>query len=177
MTTPNDRLLQAVRNRRLDWAREALENGADPNARHSIQFSHTALMIAAQNNDTEMLNLLLEHGADVNGRNFDQSTALHEAAKNGSLEAAQLLVNRGARRDIEDGYGQTPLNEAKRRKRHEVANWLRSIDATWISNGTKLHGLLRASSLPLASAELFFVSSPLRNPLSMCGSARLQARS
>jgi len=53
---------------------EAIDKGADINAR--IEYDITVLMLAARYNENpEVTKLLIEHGADVNARDEDASTA------------------------------------------------------------------------------------------------------
>jgi len=58
----------------------------------------------------DMVELLLAHGADVNGAATDQQdTALHRAACFGSVAIAKLLVKHGADVKAKDRHGRTPL--------------------------------------------------------------------
>jgi ankyrin repeat protein len=58
------------------------------------------------------LELLLEHGADVNAANQAGDTALHGAALRGSPAIIQFLVDRGANLRAKNAKGQTPLDIA-----------------------------------------------------------------
>lgn len=51
---------------------------------------------AARNGDTEIVRLLIEHGADVNAKNTRGHTVLYCAGGHGHLEALQLLLLHGA---------------------------------------------------------------------------------
>lgn len=51
---------------------------------------------AARNGDTEIVRLLIEHGADVNARNTRGHTVLYCAGGHGHLDALQLLLKNGA---------------------------------------------------------------------------------
>jgi ankyrin repeat protein len=55
----------------------------------------TPLINATISESTEIMKLLLSHGADVNHRNNDGATALHFAAGDGSIERITLLVDAG----------------------------------------------------------------------------------
>jgi uncharacterized protein len=52
--------------------------------------------------------LLLDSGADVNGRGEGGFTALHSAAQNGDEELAQLLLERGGDPTIASDDGKRP---------------------------------------------------------------------
>ena len=56
----------------------------------------TPMQIAASEGHTDIVLLLLEYGADVDGRGRGESTPLYRAADNGKLEAGQYLLDRGA---------------------------------------------------------------------------------
>lgn len=51
---------------------------------------------AARNGDTEIVRLLIEHGADVNAKNTRGHTVLYCAGGHGHLETLQLLLDEGA---------------------------------------------------------------------------------
>jgi len=72
------------------------------------------LQSAAELGDLESAIMLLDHGADVNGRNDGQETPLHYAMKGSplSLDMVKLLVDRGADVNAQDYRGETPLHFA-----------------------------------------------------------------
>ena len=63
---------------------------------------------AALSNDVEMINTLLELGADINRQNLSGFTPLHHAVEVEAEEAIALLVSKGADRTIENGRNLTP---------------------------------------------------------------------
>ncbi|KAL4799843.1 ankyrin repeat-containing domain protein [Aspergillus venezuelensis] len=69
-----------------------LAHGANPNAPiGNPGLNTTALMTAARHNRAENIQLLLEHGASLNTRDFFGRTALFDAAGEGHIEAMQAL--------------------------------------------------------------------------------------
>lgn len=56
-------------------------------------FGSTALMHAAESGYTEILQILIENGADVNAKNHSGKTALDFAKKNNHTDAIKLLEN------------------------------------------------------------------------------------
>jgi dienelactone hydrolase len=64
-------------------------NRAGPNGRRPLNY-------AAIQNDTAMITMLLDAGADINLTNRSGFTPLHHAAEAGSKEAATLLIAKGA---------------------------------------------------------------------------------
>ncbi|MFN8388919.1 MAG: ankyrin repeat domain-containing protein [Bdellovibrionota bacterium] len=73
----------------------------------------TPLMRAAAVGHLEIVEELLNDGADVNERGPRDSTALMFAAGGGHLEIARMLVERGADIDAREAGGWTALCHAK----------------------------------------------------------------
>jgi len=74
---------------RHELARFALQDGANPDLNVSALLGRPPLAYVARRSDTQMIDLLLEHGATLNG-----SCALYSAAEQGKIENARL--SRGA---------------------------------------------------------------------------------
>lgn len=72
------------------------------------------------------MEILLEHGADVNIRGGKYETALQAAARHGHLENVRFLLEHGADLAIEGGKYGSAMNAAIRKKHYHVANFLRS---------------------------------------------------
>ncbi|MEE8348685.1 MAG: ankyrin repeat domain-containing protein [Acidobacteriota bacterium] len=70
------------------------------------------LMTGAGTGQIEIVQALLQAGADPNTRGKDQHTVLMEAARGGYTPVIQLLLDVGARVDDEDLRGRTALTEA-----------------------------------------------------------------
>jgi ankyrin repeat protein len=94
----------------LRQLRAALEGGASAKARDAQ--GNTPLLLAAAYGDAACLQLLLDHGAQVNATNTAGSTALLRAA--GDFEKLSLLVQRGADVNARSALGNTPLMLASR---------------------------------------------------------------
>lgn len=117
-------LMWAVAEGHLDIASRLLDEGADPNMqarvselteRKNADFpsgGFTPLHWAARNGDDAMINLLLEHGADLNAKNGDSSTPMMLAIVNDRFDVAERLLQRGA--DANDGslYFITEMRDA-----------------------------------------------------------------
>ena len=68
----------------------------------------SAIENASRSVDVEVLSLLLDRGADINGTNLDGLTALGEVALDGDVEMAKILLDHGANPDV-DGQICTPM--------------------------------------------------------------------
>jgi len=83
---------------------KALEAGVDPNAK-DLTMGITPLTLAALHDQPKVAGLLLEAGAEVDGRNRDGSTALTAAAFLGRADVAELLLAFGADPEASDKKG------------------------------------------------------------------------
>jgi ankyrin repeat protein len=101
-------LFDALLTEDLTLLTELLEAGCDVNAQD--EEGRTALIQATLYNNVEVVQILIEHGANVNTQDFFNGyAALHLAARNYSLELLQLLLKHKAEVDIKDINGNTPL--------------------------------------------------------------------
>src|SRR5205823_13391468 len=94
-----------------------LAAGADPNL-HEHRGGMTALMFAARQRQTAMVQALIEHGAEVNARSKGGLTVLMHATSGGSPEVVKLLLAHGAdltAREYEKGYTALAIARACRR--------------------------------------------------------------
>lgn len=121
----NADLMSAIRERNLPDARAALDAGADPNLRVD---GSLPLNIAVSFGNVEIIESLLDNGADPDLTNSQGTTALMEAAKGFSrdtevdAEIIRLLLERGANPNIE-GFG-TALTDAIRFQQPQLASIL-----------------------------------------------------
>jgi len=115
---------------RPDIVRELLSRGADPNLTHpgseEVESGNTPLHTAALNQRCdhedcncgresdylEIVNALLESGADINKRTDRGHTPLLSASGSGSLAAVKELLDRGAEVNLTDYEGHTALTYA-----------------------------------------------------------------
>ena len=70
-----------------------------------------------------MIDLLVQHGADVNA-NVGGGTALIVAAANGQLEGVKVLIEKGAKLNLAAKNGATPLIAAATNGHREIVSLL-----------------------------------------------------
>ncbi|MDE0683896.1 MAG: ankyrin repeat domain-containing protein, partial [Candidatus Poribacteria bacterium] len=100
-------LAGAARDGDLEAIKQHIAEGADVNALH---FEMPPLTWAAMMGQTDAAELLLQQGADINGRNRDGNTALHLAAFLGRAETAELLLKNGVDVNARNDDGGTPVD-------------------------------------------------------------------
>lgn len=98
-----------------------LKKRVPTNERDSKNF--TPLMIAAKQNDLSIVDLLLQHGADVRATGGEsKSTPLHVVAwYNSCQEIIELLIRMKADVNSQDKWGRTPLSVAVWEGHHNIA--------------------------------------------------------
>jgi ankyrin repeat protein len=91
-----------------------LNHGADPDTLNTARetFRQTPLMTAINLSDTNLFDLLLAKGADVNLKGAGGDTPLHVAAAHGDTNAISVLLSKGANINDQDENGDTPLHFA-----------------------------------------------------------------
>ncbi len=85
----------AVSYENFEVAKFVLDHGANPN----VTATHkelTPLMVAAERGDLEVINWLIEAGADINFMNSRNVVALWSAAGAENVEACKMLIEAGA---------------------------------------------------------------------------------
>ena len=117
------------------------ENPEHVNARGGLYVTPTH--VTARGGHSDILTLLLDHGAVVGSKNSGDGTPLHEASWSGRAEAAQCLLDRGADINDQNKSRLTPLALAAHRGHVEVARillkrgaWINSCD---VLGKTPLH--------------------------------------
>lgn len=116
-------LLQSTHEGAKSGVLQALEAGADVNAKLSNEYLHssqytgplffeygkTAIALAAYKNHTEIVEILLERGADANDTN-GSSSILDIAILNKNVKMMKLLLEYGAEPNVRNSRGDSPLH-------------------------------------------------------------------
>ncbi len=111
----NEALIEAVYNKELYTAREALKGGGDENTTTAIQLEDGTkvripiLIIAVVAEDTAMVNLLVEYKVNLEAKGASGETALMIVSITGNVAIAKLLIRSGAKINATTSSGVTAL--------------------------------------------------------------------
>lgn len=120
-------LIEAIKSGKAEAVRALLANGADPNAREALvlppdlasnrpggekKFGDTALILAVQRYNMDMVRALLARKADVNGRGQAGWTPLISASGGPNLDLVKLLLANKADPNLRNAHGATALEFA-----------------------------------------------------------------
>lgn len=95
------------------------------------QYNEKPLMIAVscQKTSNELIQILLEHGAETNMKNIDEDTALHLACSYGTADTVKQLLLHGADPNSKNRMGHTPLYDACRCTNEDKIKYLFEYNA------------------------------------------------
>lgn len=109
-----DRLIEAVNAGNVEAVGQLLQAGADPNTieEQDAFFSNPILRTAVTNDDIEMAELLIAHGADADSYDSSGFPILWRAIRNDNLAMTQLLLDAGADANAQNEKGESLLAHA-----------------------------------------------------------------
>jgi ankyrin repeat protein len=163
-------LCQAVKCGHIPVVRRMIQQGVDLNASDEDS-SRFPLILAIENDRSEIAEMLLAAGADPNaqtsvhhGRDYvyGGDTPLHEAVSSGSAKLVKLLLNYGADPDIQDAGNETPLETAKRRGRGHLVDVMEKHLESKITRSAVEKLLTVAAVASLLSVDEPFVQGLIR---------------
>lgn len=120
-------MMRAIERNDVAQARALIAKKIDPNLRKDTRASPTFMTFAAYHGRTEILQLLLAAGGDVNGLDGDMQTPLMQASSRGHIRAVKLLLKSGAGLNEVSKWSDTALAQARQAGHGKVAQLL--IDA------------------------------------------------
>jgi ankyrin repeat protein len=115
----------AACNNQLETAQVLLDYDADVNSRTHLNESPLSLAVRSHADvDFDLVQFLLEHGAEVNARGLGKQPSLHVTSFKGQLDVARLLLKYGANVDEKDDDGMTPFQIASVRGYSDITTLL-----------------------------------------------------
>lgn len=108
----NNELFTAVCRNNIKDAAFWIEKGADVNMKLGRAAPPFLLQMAAENGSNEIVSLLIQHGAEINGQNPSGETALIAAAKSGKINTVILLLKHNAEINLSDHRRETALHQS-----------------------------------------------------------------
>jgi len=117
----------ASANMQLEGVQVLLEHNTDINSQNDVGETplYAAIFkISPEGATDDVVQRLLELGADPNTCDYDHSTPLHQASSEGLLEVARVLLGYGANVDEKDGKGKTPFQVASSKGYDEITKLL-----------------------------------------------------
>jgi cytohesin len=136
---PDISIHEAVNRGDLAGVQAELDKGANVNAK---MWRRTPLHSATAGGHTEIAELLIDNGADVNANEDYGWTPLHNAASEGHMEVAELLIAKGADVNAKNNYGDNPLHGAAEQGHKEIVELL-------IAEGADVNAKSEGGSTPL----------------------------
>ena len=101
------------------------QKGAIKDPNKGFAYGQTALHASVGAYHKDVVELLLDHGADPNIANAHEETPLHCAAFWGNTDVVKLLLKRGAMKLLRDEKNQTPLDMANKKRHKDVIKLLK----------------------------------------------------
>jgi cytohesin len=137
-----DPLYRAISLGYAEVAEVLMANKADVNLKGINGDGQRPLHAAASNGKTSLVQLLINHGADVNATDNNGYTPLHSAATADALPAAKLLLASKVEVNARNKSGDTPLHSAAQQGNADVVSLLldsgAAVDGTNHNNDTPL---------------------------------------
>ncbi|GGG13687.1 ankyrin repeat domain-containing protein [Pontibacter amylolyticus] len=115
-------IIKAVLKGELYEVASALKHGADVNA--TDHQKRSLLLLATQNNDLKMAQLLVASGADVNQQDVIKDSPFLYAGATGQTELVKLYLENGSRFDVFNRYNGSALIPACEKGHLEVVRLL-----------------------------------------------------
>lgn len=88
------------------------------------KLNQVPLYYAVREGHNQIIELLLEHGTNINHLDTYGQTPIFYCIREGNIETTQQLVNAGAEFDTVDTNGQTPIYYAIKQNRYEMVEYL-----------------------------------------------------
>lgn len=123
MSPVQEELWDACKEGDVNAVKKALANGANPNLLDTRRSKNgrRPLNWAAYYGHLEIIIILIDNGAEIDGQNLTGFTALHHAVEKRKAKAVKLLLEKGANQNLKNKRGLTPLELAEAEKHRRIA--------------------------------------------------------
>ncbi|KAL3319329.1 hypothetical protein Ciccas_002011 [Cichlidogyrus casuarinus] len=115
----DEALLEAAKKGNLNKVRRLLTPD-NINCRDVFGRNSTPLHLASGYNNLEIVEFLLQNGADANAQDKGGLIPLHNASSYGHVDVAAMLIHHGTSVNAVDKWGYTPLHEAAQKGRTQL---------------------------------------------------------
>ncbi|NXH11485.1 TANC1 protein, partial [Bucco capensis] len=122
--------------------------GANVNYRTEVLNNAPVLCVQSHLGHEEMVTLLLEFGAAIDGTAENGMTALNYAAAAGHMNIVSLLCKKGAKADCVDKKGQCALVHSALRGHCDILDYL--VNVVWITSSQEQNSLRKSQALQQA---------------------------
>ena len=144
-----DEFLNAVHKGDVAKVEAMLKAGENPNKQDS--YGNNPMTLAAYAGHSDVLKMLLAHGAGIQCKDNTGMTPLHCAAYYNRLQACQVLLQSGAEVNATNRYGFTPLSESVTKGFPDVVTLLLGAGAADTNRDERgwqpLHQVLRSNGV------------------------------
>lgn len=121
-----------------------LNEGADINAHDKRNNYGSILNMATYRHHLDLVEFLIDNGADINSCNSSKATSLYVASAHNNKEIVEYLIKKGADINLPNDAGVLPIHVAIYRKSSEIAIiLLKSGSMLTSSNGENLNRCMR----------------------------------
>jgi len=135
--------LDALESGNVDGVKQIIEEGLNVNV---LRNGVTPLMIATSKGKTEIAQVILQAGVNINAKSDDGETALHKAAfDQEETGVVQLLMESGIDVDAKNKAGKTALHLAEEKKHRDIVRVIKQHQAKLRSDAEEWDDFLNSA--------------------------------
>lgn len=137
----------------LEFTTLLLDRGANPNARDAEGWAPLHGAVTHRRGRTDLMDLLLAGGAEVEPKDKRDRTPLFFAAQHGDGTKVAALLTRGADARARDNEGNTPLHLAASPAGSEATPGMKDVITALLDAGAEVNARNAAGKIPLHDAQ------------------------
>ncbi|MCY4320950.1 MAG: ankyrin repeat domain-containing protein, partial [Bdellovibrionaceae bacterium] len=122
-------LMDLIKTRDITAVNKILKEGIDIHALNT--YSYTALHLAVENGDPDIVEILLKYGANFDTKDNWGKTPAHLAVENRDKDIVEILLKYGANFDTKDNWGKTPAHLAVENRDKDIVEILLKYGANF----------------------------------------------